>query len=81
MEKLAIIQYQSALAITGAWQGSSGSKIYDELSCETLTVVNSGMFCRFITLKIIILFRILKINYLLTPEKCFADTFVLLFMQ
>ena len=28
-----VIQYQAALAITGAWQGSSCSKIYDELGC------------------------------------------------
>ena len=32
MEKVERIQYQAALAITGAWQGSSRSKIYDELS-------------------------------------------------
>ena len=31
MEKVEIIQYQAALAITGAWQGTSRSKIYDEL--------------------------------------------------
>ena len=31
MEKVERIQYQAALAITGAWQGSSRSKIYDEL--------------------------------------------------
>ena len=37
MEKVEKIQYQAALAITGAWQGSSRSKIYDELGCETLS--------------------------------------------
>ena len=37
MEKVEIIQYQAALAITGAWQGSSRSKIYDELGWETLS--------------------------------------------
>ena len=31
MEKVERIQYQAALAITGAWQGSSRSKIYEEL--------------------------------------------------
>ena len=36
MEKVEKIQYQAALAITGAWQGSSRSKIYDELGWETL---------------------------------------------
>ena len=37
MEKVERVQYQAALAITGAWQGSSRSKIYDELSWETLS--------------------------------------------
>ena len=35
MEKVERIQYQTALAITGVWQGSSRSKIYDELGWET----------------------------------------------
>ena len=30
MKKLEKVQYQAALAITGAWQGSSRSKIYEE---------------------------------------------------
>ena len=37
MEKVEKIQYQAALAIIGAWQGSSRSKIYDELGWETLS--------------------------------------------
>ena len=37
MEKVERIQYQAALAITGAWQGSSRSKMYDELGWETLS--------------------------------------------
>ena len=37
MEKVEIIQYQATFAITGAWQGSSRSKIYDELCWETLS--------------------------------------------
>ena len=37
MMKVERIQYQAALAITGAWQGSSRSKIYDELGWETLS--------------------------------------------
>ena len=37
MEKVERIQYQAALAITGAWQGSSRSKLYDELGWETLS--------------------------------------------
>ena len=37
MEKVERAQYQATLAITGAWQGSSRSKIYDELGWETLS--------------------------------------------
>ena len=37
MEKVERIQYQAALAITGAWRGSSRSKLYDELGWETLS--------------------------------------------
>ena len=37
MEEVERIQYQAALAITRAWQGSSRSKIYDELGWETLS--------------------------------------------
>ena len=37
MEKVEIIQYQAALAITGAWRGSNLSKLYDELGWETLS--------------------------------------------
>ena len=29
-------QYQTALAVTGAWQGSNRNKIYEELGWETL---------------------------------------------
>ena len=36
MEKVERIQYQAALAITDAWQGSSHSKIYEELGWESL---------------------------------------------
>ena len=37
MEKVERIQYQAALAITGTWQGSGRSKLYDELGWETLS--------------------------------------------
>ena len=37
MEKVERIQYQAALAITGAWQGSNRSKLYDELGWECLS--------------------------------------------
>ena len=42
MEKVERVQYQAALAITGAWQGSSHSKIYDELGWETLSDRRKG---------------------------------------
>ena len=31
------VQYQAAIAITGAWQGSSRSKLYEELGWESLS--------------------------------------------
>ena len=37
MEKVERIQYQAAFAITGAWKGSSRSKIYEELGWESLS--------------------------------------------
>ena len=37
MEKVEQIQYKAALAITGAWRGSSRVKIYEELGWETLS--------------------------------------------
>ena len=37
MEKAERIQYQSALAISGAWQGSSRTKLYEELGWESLS--------------------------------------------
>ena len=37
MEQAERIQYQAALAITGAWQGSSRSKLYEELGWESLS--------------------------------------------
>ena len=37
MEKVVRMQYQAALAITGAWQCSSRTKIYEELGWESLS--------------------------------------------
>ena len=37
MEKTERIQYQAALAITGAWQGSCHSNLYQELGWESLS--------------------------------------------
>ena len=42
MEKVERVQYQAALAITGAWHGSSRSKIDDELGWETLSDRRKG---------------------------------------
>ena len=35
MEKTEIIQYQAALVVTGAWQGSCRSKLYKKLGWES----------------------------------------------
>ena len=37
MESIEKVQYIGALAVTGAWQGSSRSKLYDELGWESLS--------------------------------------------
>ena len=37
MEKVERIQYQAALAVTGTWQGSSRTKLYEELGWESLS--------------------------------------------
>ena len=37
MEKVKRTQYQAALAITGTWQGTNRSKLYEELGSETLS--------------------------------------------
>ena len=37
MDKIEKVHYQAALAITGAWQGSSRLKLYEELGWETLS--------------------------------------------
>ena len=37
MAKAERIQYQAALAITGAWKGTNRSKLYDELGWESLS--------------------------------------------
>ena len=36
MMKLESVQYQAALAVTGAWKGTRRIKIYEELGWETL---------------------------------------------
>ena len=39
MEKLEQSQYSAALAITGAWKGTSCEKLYDELGWESLNLL------------------------------------------
>ena len=51
MEKAERIQYQAALAITGAWQGSNRSKLHDELGWESY-LIGVGEFYRFVKLRI-----------------------------
>ena len=36
MNSLESLQYQSALAVTGAWKGTNRDKIYEQLGWETL---------------------------------------------
>ena len=38
MEKLEAVQYSAALAVTGAWKGTSREKIYEELGWESLNL-------------------------------------------
>ena len=57
MNSLERIQYHSALAITGAWKGSSLNKVYDELGWESLA---DRRYCRR-------LFQFYKIRNNLTP--------------
>eukprot|EP00794_Sanderia_malayensis_P002002 gene2002-2277_t len=38
MEKIESVQYSAALAVTGAWKGTSRQKIYDELGWESLNL-------------------------------------------
>ena len=37
MQKVERIQYQAAVAITGTWQGSNRTKLYEELGWKTLS--------------------------------------------
>ena len=43
MEKVERTQYQAALAITGTWQGTNRSKLYEELGWET---ISDSRWCR-----------------------------------
>ena len=58
MEKAERIHYQAALVITGAWQGSNRSKLYDELGWECLS---DRRWCR----------RILQIHKIVNNWPCY----------
>ena len=63
MDLLEKTQYQSALAITGAWQGTNTDKIYEELGWESF---HNRRFCR----RLIMIYKILNNlspNYLRLP--------------
>jgi hypothetical protein len=82
MMKVERIQYQAAPAITGAWQGSSRSKMYDELGWESLS---DRRKCRR-SLQVHKIINNSTLSYLKVklPPNCremFSGTFVLLFMK
>ena len=58
MEKAESIQYQAALAITGARQGSNRSNLYDELGWEFLS---DRRWCR----------RVVQIHKIVTHAPCY----------
>ena len=58
MEKLESVQYSAALAVTGAWRGSSREKLYAELGWESLN-------CRRWSRRLTLFYKI--VNHL-TPE-------------
>ena len=37
MEDIERVQYQAALVVTGAWKGTSRTKLYEELGWESLS--------------------------------------------
>ena len=74
MDKVERIQYQAALAITGAWQGSSRTKIYDELDWETLS---DRRKCR----RSLRVHKIINNSTLQSAEKCLVGTLVLLYRK
>ena len=70
MEKVERIQYQSALAISGAWDGSSRIKLYEELGWESLSDRRMGRRI----LQILKIFNNMIPSYLndQLPSKCRA---------
>ena len=60
MGKAERIQYQAALAVTGVWQGSSRSKVYEDLGWESLS---EHRWCR----------RILQIHKIVSKKTPFLS--------
>ena len=60
MKKAERIQHQAALAVAGAWQGSSRSKLYEELGWESLS---ERRWCR----------RILQIHKIVSNNDAFLS--------
>ena len=58
MERIEKVQYHSALAITGTWQGTNRNKLYDELGWE---ILSDRRWCRR-------LIQLYKIRNNLTPQ-------------
>ena len=77
METVERTQYQAALAITGAWQGSNRSKLYEELGWESLS---DRRWCNRI-LQIHKIKKISEINYLLTANFCIDVKILILFIK
>ena len=78
MEKAERIQYQAALAVTGAWQGSSRSKLYEELGWESLS---ERRWCRrILQLHKIVTTRILilKTNSHDTADPCAVNVIIMI---
>ena len=82
MEKLERVQYQAALAVTGAWQHSNCSKLNEELRWENLSYrcMCVGAFFKFKKSQVIRHLFILKINYLqIVDPSYFPHAFILYF--
>ena len=58
MESIEKVQYMGALAVTGAWQGTNRSKLYEELGWETLS--DRRMYRRVL--------QLYKISNMMTPD-------------
>ena len=72
MEKVERTQYRAALAITGTWQGTNRSKLYEELRWDTFSDHRwcAGTLSRYTELKSTRPLLILEINYLNTVDPC-----------